>query len=223
MCAINHSHLGHDGLGTDPEWYPQFELSNSLTDDIIIVPASDTSLNSGYFYFDVPTDGFYSVRLRWLNDQADGERDDGMPILDANIKIVRVFFDLVSDFLSVNITPDTLNLKSKGNYVTCYIEVPDDYDVSDIDPETVALTIGDTTIEAKSSPTAIGDYNDNGILDLMVKFDRTTIQDVCVPGTVEMRVSCETRDGTGLQGNDTVLVIDKGKEHFSENQDSIVY
>ena len=223
LCAINHSHLGHDGLGTDPNWYPQFELSNNLTDDIIIVPASDTSLNYGYFNFEAPEDGNYSVKLRWLNDQAEGTRPDGMPILDANIKIVRVFFDKVQDFLSVDIFPDTLNLKSKGNYVTCYIEINDGYDASDIDTETVVLIIGDTTIEAELSPTEVGDYNYNGVPDLMVKFDRQSIQDACASDTLEIRVNCETYDGTSLQGTDTVFVIDKGKAHFSEDQGSVIY
>ena len=97
LCAINHSHLGHDGLGPDPSWYPQFELSNSLTDDIIVVPASDTNLNSGYFSFLVPADGRYTVTFRWLNDKAEGTRPDEMPIFDANIKIARVFFDKDDD------------------------------------------------------------------------------------------------------------------------------
>lgn len=123
----------------------------------------------------------------------------------------------------VDIMPDTLNLKSKGNFVTCYIELQEGYNVSNIDPETAMLTIGETTIEAELSPTQIGDYDDNSIPDLMVKFDRQSVQDACAPGAVEMTVYCETYDGTIFEGTDTVLVIDKGKEHFSDDQRSVVY
>ena len=223
LCAINHFYFGDDGLGTDPDWYPQFELSNTLTGDIIIVPASDTSLNSGYFNFEVLTDGLYSVRFRWLNDQTEGEQPDGRPILDANIKIVRVYFDKAVELLSIDIDPDTLNLKSKGKYITCYMELPEGYDVSNIKPETVTLTIGEATIYAELSPTEIGDYDDNSIPDLMVKFDRQSVQDACAPGTVEITVYCETYNGTSFEGTDTVLVIEKGKEHFSDDQGSVVY
>lgn len=123
----------------------------------------------------------------------------------------------------VDIMPDTLNLKSKGNFVTCYIELPEGYDVGDIALETVTLSIGETIIGAELSPTEIGDYNGNGIPDLMVKFDRQLVQDACAPGPVEMTVYCETYDGDSLEGTDTILVIEKGKEHFSDDQGSVVY
>ncbi|MCK4443511.1 MAG: hypothetical protein KAW09_03140, partial [Thermoplasmata archaeon] len=40
---------------------------------------------------------------------------------------------------TVEIHPETLNLKSKGRWVTCIIELPDYLDESDIDPSTVML------------------------------------------------------------------------------------
>ena len=124
---------------------------------------------------------------------------------------------------TIDIHPDTLNMKSKGKYVTCYIELPEGFSVYDIDIVTVMLTINGASIAADSSPTEIGDYNDNDILDCMVKFDRQSIQDACNAGAVEFTLSCETYDGTAFEGTDTVLVIDKGQEHYGEYHESIVY
>ena len=142
-------------------------------------------------------------------------------IYNENEVLLRVI--ALSEPAIVDIMPDTLNLKSKGNFVTCYIELPEGYNAGDIDPETATLTIGETTIEAELSPTQIGDYNDNSIPDLMVKFDRQSVQDACDPGAVEITVCCETYDGSSFEGTDTVLVIDKGKEHFSDDKRSVVY
>ena len=84
--AINYISPGGQGLGADPSWYPQFELSNNLTGAWVIVPASDTEVNHGFFYFNVPSDGTYTVRFTWVNDGSQGD-------LDANIQINSVFFD----------------------------------------------------------------------------------------------------------------------------------
>lgn len=109
---------------------------------------------------------------------------------------------------TVDIHPDTLNKKSKGKNITCYIELPDAYSVEDIDIETVMLSVNDSSIPAELSPTETGDYNDNGIPDFMVKFDRQLVQDACGTGTVEMILTCQTYDGTNFEGSDTVLVIE---------------
>lgn len=96
LNVINHSNPGDAGLGSDPTWYPQFEISNSYTHDVVKVPASDTEVNHGFFIFEVPLDGRYTFRFTWLNDQTWGTLPDGRPILDANIKIISVFFDQIA-------------------------------------------------------------------------------------------------------------------------------
>ena len=126
---------------------------------------------------------------------------------------------------NIDIDPETLNLKSKGNWITCYIEFPEGYDVNEIDISTVILSIGSAPpIAAALSPTEVGDYDSDDIPDLMVKFDRGAVQAVVTPGSVEMTVTGSLTDGTQFQGTDTVLVIDKGKEHTSEaDHSSVVY
>ena len=126
---------------------------------------------------------------------------------------------------TIDIDPDTLNLKCKGNWITCYIELSEGHDVNQIDVNTVTLSVeGATPIEAALSPTEVGDYDSDDIPDLMVKFDRGAVQAVVTPGSVEMTVTGSLTDGTAFYGTDTVLVIDKGKEHTSEaDHSSVVY
>jgi len=64
-------------------------------------------------------------------------------------------------------------LKSKDKWVTCYIELPNDGDVSDIDVATVELWHGSAfIILAEEHPIEVGDYDGDGVLDLMVKFGK---------------------------------------------------
>ena len=124
---------------------------------------------------------------------------------------------------TVDIHPDTLNLKSKGNYVTCYIELPEGYNVEDIMVDTVKLQINGESVAADLSPIDINDYNSNGIFDLMVKFDRETVYCIVNAGAVEVSVVGDLIDGTSFEGRDTVLIIDKGQNHYSEDQTSVLY
>ena len=105
----------------------------------------------------------------------------------------------------VAITPDTLNLKSKGKWISCRIWLTEDYNVADIDPNSILLEeeipAGWVGLEGQAA---------------LVKFSR---QDVCqmlaeldVLGQVELTVSGELIDGTRFEGTDAIKVIDKGKK-----------
>jgi hypothetical protein len=108
----------------------------------------------------------------------------------------------------VDIDPDTLNLNSKGKWITCYIELPEGYDVDDIDVSTIKLN---DQVPAESHPTGIGDEDDDGVPDLMVKFDREAVQEILQAGDeVEITVTGELEDETPFEGSDTIRVIDKG-------------
>lgn len=73
----------------------------------------------------------------------------------------------------VNVEPGTLNLKSQGKWVTCYIELPEGYDVNDIDFSSIKLN--NTIAIDYSAPITVGDHDNNGITDLNVKFSRSCI------------------------------------------------
>ena len=110
---------------------------------------------------------------------------------------------------TINIEPDTLNLKSEGRWVTCYIELLGSLDANDIDVSTILLN---NTIPADKT-TGIGDYDDDNIADLMVKFDRSDVQKILKVGDkVNITVSGKTYDGNQFEGSDTIRVIDEGKK-----------
>ena len=133
--------------------------------------------------------------------------------------------------VTVDIHPETLNLKSNGRWITAYIELPEGYEVSGINISTVFL---ENVIPAESDPKygfvknpEIADRDNNGIPELMVKFDRWAVIDyiwvfklyhmgfdplsslpkegVEVELTITVSLNTET-----FEGSDTIRVIYKG-------------
>jgi hypothetical protein len=131
---------------------------------------------------------------------------------------------------TIDIDPDVLNLKSHGRWVTCYIELPGGYSVADIDNNTVAITTIDSTpIDSlyREGPTNIGDHNNNGIPDLMVKFDRQDLIDILEmmiepPADVELTVGGELSDGPLFEGSDVIRVIRPGGGPHSAGQENLL-
>jgi len=108
---------------------------------------------------------------------------------------------------TVDFDPDTLNVKNKGKWVTVYIELPvgHGYNVSVINLTSVMLN-GQVQVEAK--PIDIGDYDGDGIPDLMVKFSRVTVQAILQFGDqVEITISGKLIDGRLFEGKDAIRVI----------------
>ena len=73
----------------------------------------------------------------------------------------------------IDLDPDTLNLKSQGEWITIYIELPKGYNIRQIDISSIKLN---ATISALTWPIGIGDYDADGVPDLMVKFDRNEVK-----------------------------------------------
>lgn len=107
---------------------------------------------------------------------------------------------------SIDIDPDTLNLKSKGQWITAYIELNEYYDVNDIDISSILL---ENCIPAELHPSEIGDYDNDGNPDLMVKFDRAEVEDILTVGeSVTITVTGTLFDGNPFEGSDTIRVIE---------------
>jgi hypothetical protein len=111
-----------------------------------------------------------------------------------------VRFTVVLSDLSVEIHPQTLNLKSNGRWVTVRITPPAGYAPQDVIVETVKLHIGDDELEAEWGKA--GDYY------VMAKFSRSDLQDLLEPGeSVELRVTGELDDGNDFESTGTIRVI----------------
>jgi len=86
------------------------------------------------------------------------------------------YFNNMQVFLvpaTVTIQPQTLNLKSRGRWITALIELPSDYSVNDINVSSVMLN---NTVPADLTvPPSIGDFDNDSDLDLMLSFNRTKV------------------------------------------------
>lgn len=117
---------------------------------------------------------------------------------------------------TIDINPDTFSLICKGEWVTCYIELPEGYDVSDID--ICSIRLNDTfpvsllVVPPVPVPTEIGDYDEDGTPDLMVKFNMTELTSYIrlqgiKYGNVTLKITGNLTDGTQFEGEDTVKVL----------------
>jgi len=111
----------------------------------------------------------------------------------------------------IDIDPGTLNLKSKGKWVTAYIELPEGYYMNDINASSILLN--DTLSVDPCAPATIGDYDNDSIPDLMVKFNRTEVisyvHDIqgISHGNVALTISGKLFDDTSFEGSDTIRII----------------
>lgn len=118
---------------------------------------------------------------------------------------------------TIDIDPDTLNLIDKGKWITAYIEFPEGYNVTDINVSTILLN-GSIPIDI-NAPLTIGDYDNDSIPDLMVKFDRAEVISYILANidttklyeerfmTVTLTITGKLNDGTPFQGSTTIRVI----------------
>ena len=107
---------------------------------------------------------------------------------------------------TVDVNPDTLNLKARGKWITAYIGGIEPYSVEDIDVETVRLVYGESEVDAEW-----GDVQDD---TLMVKFNRSEVSgllaDVEDDNNIELTVTGQL-SGMTFAGSDTIRVISRGK------------
>jgi large repetitive protein len=105
---------------------------------------------------------------------------------------------------TIDFDPDTLNKSSKGTWVVVYIELPAGYKPADIDISSIRL---EGTIPAEIHPSAVGDNNNNGVPDLMVKFKRQDVVNLLSDGEqVPVHVTGKVGN-TSFDGVDVIRVI----------------
>ncbi|MHC4546596.1 MAG: choice-of-anchor Q domain-containing protein [Planctomycetota bacterium] len=99
------------------------------------------------------------------------------------------------------IVPRTINLASKGNWITCYVWLPEQYNVADIEPNSVIL---ENEIQAASRSV------DEQEQVAIARFSRKDIHRILDIGEVELTISGQLTDGTIFEARDTIKVIEKG-------------
>jgi len=162
--------------------------------------SQDVESDGGAAYFGFYADGTDTISSIMITSSTD------FAVGEFGIASAQVIPDEIQ--AAIDIDPDTLNLNSKGKWITCYIELPGDYDVKDIDVSTIKLN---DEVPAESRPTGVGDCDDDSIVELIVKFDRSAVQEILEAGDdVEITVTGELDDDTKFAGSDTIRVIDKG-------------
>ncbi len=102
----------------------------------------------------------------------------------------------------IEINPKILNLKSKGKWITCHIWLPEEYDVADVNSYRIFLQ-GELEAEWVW-------FNEQQQV-VAARFNRSAVQEILMPGEVELTVTGELTDGTKFTGMDTVRVISTGR------------
>jgi len=138
----------------------------------------------------------------------------GSQVFTLNISmIVRVSNFVEYPTWTLDIDPDVLNLKSKGRWITCYAELLEGHNLNDIDRATIWLN-GTISVDPfwvdKPLGSVIGDYDNDTVPDLMVKFNRAAVIEYLLNqnkthGNVTLKVTGELYDGTLFEGSDTIM------------------
>lgn len=115
---------------------------------------------------------------------------------------------------TIDINPDTFYLKSQAKWITAYIQLPVGYNSEDIDATTILLN---NTIQpvldpkygfVTNSSEYLIDHNEDGILERMVKFDRTEVMALLNIGEATLTITGKV-NGIPFEGSDTIRVISK--------------
>jgi probable HAF family extracellular repeat protein len=102
----------------------------------------------------------------------------------------------------VVICPSILDLRSNGRWITCFIWLPKDYKVADINSASILLED-----EIKAEWTWV----DKRCQVMIVMFSQSAVEDIVDPGLVKLTVSGELTNGRRFEGTDTIRVINKCK------------
>ncbi len=101
----------------------------------------------------------------------------------------------------VKIIPRTINLSSKGKWLAVFIWLPEEYNVADIDLNSILL-------ERVIKPERFWLTEDNQVA--IAKFDREQLQTILDIGDIELSITGRLNDDTVFEAKDTIKVIERG-------------
>jgi hypothetical protein len=183
-AKLGFSELGSIGFPLRETWSSTLELTATVPDGAV---ALGVALRMGY-----------QGSVTNIGDNIHGVDD--------------VSLTLASFTANVNVDPNTLNLRSRGNDITAYLSVPVSECISasagDIDRSTVKITSIDGTPVSLSATRS----NLQGSV-LMAKFSRQAVQAAIVglgltlPAFVDIVIEGELDDGTSFTATDQIRAI----------------
>ncbi len=103
--------------------------------------------------------------------------------------------------IEIEVEPKTLNLSSKGRWITCRIFDANEYDVNGIDQKTLVLN---EKVFADRITLEDG--------DMVIKFKRDQVQNILAEGSCEVIVTGAFNDGNKLAGHDVIRAIDNKRK-----------
>lgn len=175
-------------------------------DNINADPLFDLSYGSFHLSADSPCIDFGTTGDDIPTHDKDGNPRDEYPDMGA--------YEYIIQSIEVDIKPGSqtnpLRIKGRGVLPTAILGT-ENFDVSLIDPTSVEL-LGVAPLRWSQE-----DCNGDGYMDLMLKFKTqkivTALGEVNDGDEIELPLSGELSDGVAIEGQDTVLILKKGKKN----------
>jgi hypothetical protein len=161
-----------------------------VCEDVAIQPKEFDDLQWGH----VLPNRFAVTEPTWVGGRIGTLYLDDVALFETPNPVVEVTFEIV---------PGAIKLKNNGRFVNCFIELPVDYAPQDVDVTSLLLQ---GAVSAEVWPVAISDYDLDGVLELMVKFDRRQLNTLLSPGMQTLEVTGALVDGTEIAGSCVVVV-----------------
>ncbi|HET9253129.1 MAG TPA: hypothetical protein VFP58_13535, partial [Candidatus Eisenbacteria bacterium] len=128
--------------------------------------------------------------------------DPDLPVLAAGV-LVHVGS---VDAAAADIDPNTLNLESNGRWIVGHVELPPPHQPSQVVASTVRLR--GTVPLAEGTQPELGDFNENGIPDVQLRFDRAAVEAVLPEGNeVPITITGEIHEVIYFTARDQIRVI----------------
>jgi hypothetical protein len=175
---------GEGNIDVDPCFVNPDSNDYHLLEESSCIDAGDPDFVAG------PDETDIDGNPRILGEKIDIGADEFVPPIPAIVKIM----------------PKTLNLESKGNWITCLIiALSDGYDIGDINTDTIALNE-----EIKPAWSETDDQEQK----LLVKFERSKVQEMLMLNVAEDEVQMSVRgklnDDTEFKVTDTIRIVRGG-------------